>query len=241
VIVRDLGDAWQVVLQIHHADLSGDFARAWAERRGRHDSVIVAAARHDDGWAVWERSPLVDPETSKPINFFDVSVLSHLTFYRACIAAVTEQDPYAGLLISMHGAGVYRQRYGLDPALPLLTEADALKPEVDAFVAEQESRYEERTTVVGASEEERWHDFGLLELYDRLSLYFCMKDLEAGEAAELQGYRLEPVSPWRVRMDPFPFAESPARFSLLRRLVPKNGRPDVLSVEPERIELTLEQ
>jgi len=240
VIVRDLGDRWQVVLQINHADLSGDFARAWAEQGGRHDSLTLAAARHDDGWAVWERSPLVD-EGGKPINFFDVSVLSHLAFYRACIAAVTEEDPYAGLLISMHGAGIYRQRYGLDPALPLLTEASAHKPVVDSFVAEQESGYGERIAAIGAAEEERWHDFGLLELYDRLSLYFCMKDLEAGEAAELQGYRLEPVSPWRVRMDPFPFAESPAQFSLLRRLVPKNSRPDVLSVSPEPVELSLEQ
>jgi Protein of unknown function (DUF3891) len=240
VIVRDLGDRWQVVLQINHADLSGDFARAWAERGGRHDSLTLAAARHDDGWAVWERSPLVDGN-GKPINFFDVSVLSHLAFYRACIAAVTEEDPYAGLLISMHGAGIYRQRYGLDPALPLLTEANAHKPVVDAFVAEQESGYEERIAAVRAAEEERWHDFGLLELYDRLSLYFCMKDVEAGEAAELQGYRLEPVAPWRVRIDPFPFAESPAQFSLLRRLVPKNGRPDVLAAEPARVELTLER
>jgi hypothetical protein len=228
------------VLQINHADLSGDFARGWAEREGRHDSLTLAAARHDDGWAVWERSPLVD-ENGKPINFFDVSVHSHLAFYRACIAAVTEEDPYAGLLISMHGAGVYRQRYGLDPALPLLTEASEFKGDVDAFVDEQELGYERRIAAIGASEEERWRDFGLLELYDRLSLYFCMKDVEAGEEAELQGYRLQPVAPWRIRIDPFPFAESPARFSLVRRLVPKNGRPDVLEVAPERVELSLEQ
>jgi hypothetical protein len=239
MIVRDLGDSWQVVLQINHADLSGDFARAWAEPSGRHDSLTLAAGRHDDGWAVWERSPLVDVN-GKPINFFDVSVLSHLAFYRACIAAVTEEDLYAGLLISMHGAGVYRQRYGLDPALPLLTEANAHKAAVDAFVAEQESGYEERIAAAGAGDEERWHDFGLLELYDRLSLYFCMKDVEAGEEAELQGYRIEPVAPWRVRIDPFPFGESPARFSLLRRLVPKNGRPEVLAVAPELVEVSLE-
>jgi len=240
MIVRDLGDSWQVVLQINHADLSGDFARAWGEPGSRHGSLTLAAGRHDDGWAVWERSPLVD-ENGKPINFFDVSVLSHLAFYRACIAAVTEEDLYAGLLISMHGAGIYRQRYGLDPALPLLTEAHAHKATVDAFVEEQEAGYEERIAAVGAADEERWRDFGLLELYDRLSLYFCMKDVEAGEEAELQGYRIEPVAPWRVRIDPFPFAQSPARFPLLRRLVPKNGRPEVLAVAPERVELSLER
>ena len=60
VIVRDAGDAWQVVMQTDHADLSGAIATAWADRGPRHDSVVVAARRHDDGWAVWERSPLVD-------------------------------------------------------------------------------------------------------------------------------------------------------------------------------------
>ena len=35
VIVRDLGDAWQVVLQTDHADLCGQFA----ERAGRTRAV----------------------------------------------------------------------------------------------------------------------------------------------------------------------------------------------------------
>ena len=118
VIVRDAGDAWQVVMQTDHADLAGAFADAWRDRGSRHESVAVAAQRHDDGWAVWERSPRRD-ESGKPVNFLDVDVRSHLAFYRAGIAAVTEHDPHAGLLVSMHGAGIYRQRYGLDPGLSL--------------------------------------------------------------------------------------------------------------------------
>ena len=35
------------------------------------------------------------------------------------IAAVLDQDPYAGLLVSMHGAGIYRGRYGTQPSLKL--------------------------------------------------------------------------------------------------------------------------
>ena len=124
MIVRDRGDSWQVVLQTDHADLSGALARAWAGRDGRDDSLVIAAERHDDGWAVWERAPLVEPETGRPINFLDVGVPAHLAFYRACIAAVSEQDPYAGLLVSMHGAGIYRQRYGTDLALSLTRAAE---------------------------------------------------------------------------------------------------------------------
>jgi hypothetical protein len=239
LIVRDRGDDWQVVLQIDHADLSGALARAWADRGPRHDSVAIAAARHDDGWAVGERSPRVDRDSGKPVNFLDVDVTSHLAFYRAGIAAITEEDPYAGLLVSMHGAGIYQQRYGRDPSLGLSRAAE-VQELVDGFVAEQEAAYDERIASVGVDEEQRWRDYELLQLYDRLSLHFCMRDAEAGEAAELQGYELEPLGPWHVRLRPYPFGDTPARFSLVRRLLPKDGGADVLATPPERVEITVE-
>jgi hypothetical protein len=231
MIVRDLSDAWQVVLQTDHADLSGDFARAWRDRGARHDSLVIAAERHDDGWAVWEQAPRVDAD-GKPVNFLEVDVRSHLAFYRAGIAAIAEQDAHAGLLVSMHGAGIYRQRYGLDPTLGLARAAEA-QGEVDAFVAEQEAKF-------GGDLGEHRREYELLQIYDRLSLYFCMRDVERGETAEFQGYRLEPVAPWHVRLQPYPFDVSPGGFSLRRRVIPKNGRADVLGAEPEPVEIRIE-
>jgi hypothetical protein len=232
MIVRDAGDAWQVVLQTDHADLSGAFARAWAEQGPGHESLVVAAERHDDGWAVWEQAPRVDGD-GKPVNFLDVDVRSHLAFYRAGIAAIAEQDAGAGLLVAMHGAGIYRQRYGLDPSLAL-SRAPEAQELVDAFVAEQEATF-------GGEPGARQGDYALLQIYDRLSLYFCMRNVETGEEAELQGYRLEPLGPWRVRLSPYPFAESPVTFSLVRRLIPKGAAKEVLSVPPERVEITIER
>ena len=217
MIVRDCGDVWQVVLQTDHAELSGAFAREWSEQKHGHDSLVIAAARHDDGWAVWERAPRAE-ESGRPVNFVDVDVRSHLAFYRAGIAAITEQDADAGLLVSMHGAGIYKQRYGLDPGLGLSRAAEA-QEEVDAFVAEQEAKF-------GGEPGSRYEDYALLQLYDRLSLYFCMRDVENGEEAELQGHRLEPLAPWRVRLDPYPLAGSPAELTLRRRVLPKRAWPD---------------
>jgi Protein of unknown function (DUF3891) len=220
VIVRDLGDAWQVVLQTDHADLSGAIAAVWADRSPRHASVELAARRHDDGWAVWERSPLVD-EAGKPVTFLDVQVPAHLAFYRAGIAAITDEDPYAGLLVSMHGAGIYRQRYGEDPGLQL-SHAGEVADLVDAFVAEQEAGFEERAASVGVDEEERWADYRRLQAYDRLSLLFCMRDLQASEPFELGSLRIEPRGPWSIGVEPFPL-ERVATFRLLRRVVPKDS------------------
>jgi uncharacterized protein DUF3891 len=236
VIVRDLGDAWQVVFQTDHADVSGDLARAWSERGPHHDSLVVAAERHDDGWAVWEQSPQVDGD-GKPVNFLEVDVRSHLAFYRAGIAAITEQDADAGLLVSMHGAGIYRQRYGLDPSLGLSRAAE-VQDDVDAFVAEQEAKF-------GGNLGERRADYELLQSYDRFSLYFCLRDVEAGEEAEIQGYRFAPLGSWRVRLEPYPFVDRPARFELLRHVLPKRAwtQPELqreLGKPAERTTITIE-
>jgi Protein of unknown function (DUF3891) len=242
MIVRDRGDSWQIVLQPDHADLSGQFARAWGDGAGFAaprplGSVVVAAARHDDGWAVWERAPALDRDGKAPRNFLDVEVASHLAFYRAMIAAVLDHDPYAGLLVSMHGAGIYRGRYGTQPSLRL-TFADEELEAVEAFVAEQEALHAELAPRLGVTDDERWVNYRLLQVYDRLSLYFCLRDVEAGETDTLEpaprGYdgaeeaslRIEPEGPWRVRIDPYPFAERPARFTLVRRVLPKEPHAD---------------
>jgi hypothetical protein len=244
MIVRDLGDAWQIVLQTDHAVLAGDFARAWGnEQFDAPDPLGVVAsatARHDDGWAIWERAPSLLAQNGgppKPRNFLDVQVISHLAFYRAQIAAVTDEDDYAGMLVAMHGCGIYNGRYGTDPGLKL-TFAPLEREAVDGFVREQEERIARVSAERGIDEQERWTNYKLLQIFDRLSLYFQMKDLASGEASALTPaprgrdrddaeLKIEPDGPWRVRMDPFPFGEAPATFTMLRRELPKRDWADV--------------
>jgi hypothetical protein len=237
VLVRDRGESWQLVRQPDHADLSGQLASAWGgdgfAAPVRRESVVLAATRHDDGWAVFDRRPSWDPENGRPRNFLDVPVPVHLAFYRACIAAVTEEDPYAGLLVSMHGAGIYTGRYGTQPSLGL-THAKEHEQAVRAFVAEQEAAYTERARALGVPEDERWINYKLLQVYDRLSLSLCLREWEGSDAEPDAvspapvGYdggevelRLEPLGPFRLRIEPFPFVESPARFTLVRKILPK--------------------
>ena len=83
-------------------------------------------------------------------------------------------------------------------------------------------------------------------MFDRLSLYFCMRDVEGGEAASIGDYRIEPVAPCTVAMEPFPSDMDPVRFSLLRRIVPKGGwngaasGREFLAIEPESLEVTIQ-
>jgi Protein of unknown function (DUF3891) len=245
MIVCDVGDHWQVVMQTDHADLSGEFARRWAQRSTRSESLTTAAERHDDGWAVWEQAPMCDLDSSRPVNFLDVGVLAHLAFYRAGIAAITDQDPYAGLLVSMHGAGIYRGRYGSQPDLKL-TFSDAAREQVEAFVAEQESAFEAREAEAGATAQRRREDYELLQIYDRVSLLFCTNDTLSPPPSEFGGYRFGPVGGGAISMSPFPFAGTEERFSILRRLLPKRRwqdgdafRRDLFDTEPERTWITI--
>lgn len=222
MIVRDRGDDWQVVLQTDHAELSEEVARAWADTGPRHDSVVLASRRHDDGWATWERSPMVHDD-GRPVGFLDVHVPAHLAFYRAGIAAIADEDPYAGLLVSMHGAGIYRQRYGTDPGLAL-TRAPEAQELVEAFVAEQEDAYPEWTAAAGVDDELRVADYGRLQWADRFSLAFCLRGWdEPGEPFEVGEFRFEPLGPWRARVSPWPFGAAELGCSLVRRIVPKRA------------------
>lgn len=262
MFVRDMGHSWQVVLQPDHGELAGQFAEQWGgDAVGtprNHASLQVAARRHDDGWAVWEREPTINPGTPQPTGFLEVAVPSHLAFYRAGIAAIAEQNAYAGALVSMHGTGIYTGRYGTQPGLGLKQSAEY--PElIGAFVAEQEAWQADQFAALGIGEDERWANYKLLQVYDRLAIYFSLKDLEGGEAETIAPVpaaggsevelALEPLGPWRVRMRPYPFAGAgPARFSFWRRVLPKQEwatseafRKDFFATAPERVRITVER
>jgi hypothetical protein len=266
VIVHDGGDVWQVVLQTDHADLAGEFARAWGNDRfavpAQQEALAIAGRRHDDGWAIWERSPRV-VDGHRPVPFLEVHITSHLAFYEAGIVDVTADDAYAGLMCAMHGAGLYRERYGTQPGLRNRW-ADDYGAEIDAFVAKMEASFPQRIAELGVSEEERWANYRLLQAFDRMSLYFCglfpigrhdehkiapVPTDYAGGETELTIVPIAdfaPLTPVRVRMDPFPFAQRPARFTFKRYVLEKSevtreSFPSLLADRrPEEVEVVVE-
>lgn len=260
MLVRDRGDFWQLVRQPDHADLSGQLARAWGGElpaSSRPASLALAATRHDDGWAVYDRRPGWDAERGRPRNFLDVSVLAHLAFYRACIRVVSDEDAYAGALVAMHGAGIYNGRYGTQPGLSL-TFADGARAPVEAFVAEQEELHREVCARLGVADGERWSDYLLLQAHDRLSLAFCLGEWESSDAelatigpvpagATQAELRVVPLGPWRARIEPYPFRERPLRLTLVRKLLlrapfenSEDFRAAYFGARTELVEITVE-
>ena len=248
MLVRDAGEAWQIVLQTEHGELAGQFARAWAPRPEPFGSLEIVARRHDDGWFVWEQGPNLDPD-GRPANFLDVPVPLHLAFYRAAIVAVTDEDAYAGLILSMHGAGIYKYRYGFQSDLRMRF-VDAVQEDAARFVADQEDAYPERLAALGIDQDEAWTGYKLLQVWDRLSLYSCLQDL-----AEPQPMRIEPtpyggaeipldlvpLGPGRVGAEPYVFGDSPRRVHVRAPIRPqtrvgqRGGLPPRLLRRADRI------
>jgi hypothetical protein len=254
MLVRDAGDRWQIVLQTEHGELAGRFARAWSPRPEPFGSLEIVARRHDDGWFVWEQGPNLDPD-GQPANFLDVPVPLHLAFYKAAIVAVTDEDAYAGLILSMHGAGIYKYRYGFQSDLRMRF-VDAVEEDASRFVAEQEDAYTERLAALGIDMDEAWTGYKLLQVWDRLSLYSCLQDIDAPGPMQIQpvpyggseiALDIEPRGPGRVAVGPHVLGEEPAEFTFERRFVPKREwgsaaefRRDFFAAPLETATLTME-
>ncbi|HXF83305.1 MAG TPA: DUF3891 family protein [bacterium] len=184
--VEHPGRAPQLLLirQLDHSALSGEFARRW----GRPpfvppeplESVVLAASRHDEGWREADMRPLYDERTKGPASFRGLEVRRHIPFYREGIHRIAALDPYAGLLVSMHGSGIYQGRYGAGP-IRMTTQTADVRAEMEAFVEEQEAFQASLKRGLWAAAGRRrtfeaavWCHYELLQVWDLLSLFVCI-------------------------------------------------------------------
>ncbi|MFM9125916.1 MAG: DUF3891 family protein [Actinomycetota bacterium] len=230
MIVRPTGDTAEIVTQVDHAVISGILAEAWSasgpDALRPRDAIVTAARLHDIGWRHWEAAPRLNPDTGRPANFLDVVIDEHLRLYRLGIEEVEAVDPWAGMLVSMHAAGIYTGRYGSQPAL-LLSRAPDVQAVVDAFVAEQEARYGGAQVALDVTDDELWRAYLLLQVFDRLSLRLCQGDPAGPGPMEiaLPGERVLRVEPDAGcdRLDPWPFDADEIRVGIPTRVVPLAG------------------
>lgn len=230
MFIWDPSDHIRITFQTDHMAQAGDMGAAW----GNHSlpgpmnqiAAVTAARNHDEGWRGWELAPEMDSGSGLPFDFRDVDRRTHSGFYYKGVEFVEGTDSRAAFLISMHATGLYLGRYGVD-GLPVPAH-DELPPHSRAFVEHEEARQKRLAEELNLSEEEIWHDYRLLQLWDRLSIVLChgMAEATLGPIPMNAG-TLGPVlvanriEPYTVNLEPFPFAGDEQAFPVRTFVIPK--------------------
>ena len=228
MIVQERDGGLLLFRQTDHALLSGAFAAGWGNDRipalSRPASTVVAAARHDDGWAEWELAPRIG-KGGEPVDFIHIPVSEHVVLYKRGIDLVESEDDYAGLLASLHGERLYTRPFypGMDPRIEHLQGAD--KELATNYVDRERARQDRLIKRIGddgliEEAEEGWR---LLQVWDRLSLFVCMNPLKEGSDQKLPTIAsvdgdvamvARTTDDGDVTCDPYPFTEEPATFTI---------------------------
>lgn len=222
-----------VVRQADHGVQSGGFGAAWAgispTESFREARLVEAATRHDNGWSPWDAKPQLDPQDNRPAQFVRIPRHTHVGIYGRGIAEAVAADPYVGLLVSMHGVGLYNDRYGTFRLREQAFTSEE-KSVVQEFLRDQEQVQKSLLGACGYDSvsgpqdiPEVWRDYLLLQVWDRLSLQFIWKSAQDGVIAPVpeypDGIRCTNVGQFCLKLAPYPFVDSPFFFPVEARLV----------------------
>jgi hypothetical protein len=235
---------WWLITHLDHAHLAGDFAAAWGNAHFRTPEprarVLKGIACHDDGWAARDAHPSITREgrpsafstelVGKYSAFEEIDIEEYLAVRDRAVRIIAEEDPYAGLLISMH-------TYNL---LTAHADRTTIAPEglelLDSFLARQRTYQDQLLTAIAAddslaagekAEQTILEHFRLLQACDNLSLLSCVAydlpvhllhplPLNDGAAVEVQ---VVPIAARHFCLTPWPFTEPELRFNFPARHV----------------------
>ncbi|MGD0632207.1 MAG: DUF3891 family protein [Terracidiphilus sp.] len=247
---------WWLITHPDHAHLAGDFAAAWGNAQFRKPEprarVLKGIACHDDGWATRDAHPSITRQgkpsafstelVGKYSAFEEIDLEVYLAVRDRAVRIIAEEDPYAGLLISLH-------TYNL---LTVHADRSTITPEglvlLELFLARHEDYQDELRSEIGrdaslaepeTAEQTVLEHFRLLQACDNLSLLTCVDfdspahllhplPLNGGGAAEV---RVFPLGPRHFRLAPWPFADAELSFTFPARHVTGKTFPDSHSLE----------
>lgn len=236
MILSRVPEGLLVVRQTDHGTQTGLFATAWGNEAvvppaGPADATL-AARHHDDGWAVWERRPTIDHDTGQPVQFLALTPVEHVPLYRAGIERAAQHSPWVGLLVSMHGAGLYNDRYGTFR----LSERSFSPDEqalVDEFLSDMQALQDRLGTAAGqgtfgpghhaSDDPEVRARYLLLQVWDRLSLQYVFRLAGNGFIAPLpgrEGLECRSDGLFGLTLDPYPFCDDRMTFPVSACVVP---------------------
>ncbi len=246
-----------LALQIDHSRVAGYFAAHWGNRNfdrpTPYSSVALAAAEHDIGWWEWEMKPSTLNEKGFPLDYHDGSLKYlgqlRLDFYKNAVDRVLQRDPYAAMLMAMHGVALMNAGYGKYKYPPDRT-AD---PRVKAYVDDQEQLRLKLLAQLRQSDEFGpytsdecvWTNYEYMEVFDQLAQFVCNRyplnskarkngpsdtlndvDLPTKHGKPPAKIAIDTVSENKALLRPYPFDIDPLPVSFTARLVPRRSYKD---------------
>jgi hypothetical protein len=171
----------------------------------------------------------------------------HIDLYQRGIERVVKVDRYAGLLVSMHCAGLYDRTRATMPGFSAKYVRAHEAPVVSDFLQRlrlQQLRLKVDLRADPATtnfSDEKWLQANVqrLEALDRLSLYFCLGPWEGATIdavpADYKGsevdWDLQPAGNDGATLEPYPFRRDPLEISILARRIPKRRYADDLDLQ----------
>ena len=240
-----------LALQIDHSRVAGYLAAHWGNEEFAqpqpYASVVLAAQEHDIGWWEWEMCPSTLNDKGYPLDYHDGSFKYlgqlRLDFYKNAVDHVLQRDPYAALLMAMHGVALMNAGYGKYSYPPDRTS----DPRVKAYVDHQEQLRLELLAQLRvsdqfrtfSSEEQVWTNYEYMEVFDQLAQFLCNRYPLNSDARKLGPTKtlndvdvpvrpgdkpvkinLDTVGANRAIVRPYPFDYDPLPVSFSARLVP---------------------
>ncbi len=210
MLVQENESGLRLVTQNDHGLFAGRLAHEWWGLDGEPTplpfELVFATSLHDQSWVKADRAPTLNQDTGIPHDFNDYPKKDRARMYREGLDFLSEIDPYAGLLVSLHYYSFTSLR------------------DVAGFGKHEESRQDDLRAALGFSEpgmKVAERHLAYLQLFDLLSLHIVLSPPRA--TGDLPGWlEAEAISKtpvgtpfqiqWfgdsRVTLDPFPFRQA---------------------------------
>jgi Protein of unknown function (DUF3891) len=242
MIRRNDAAAFWLIEQTDHARLAADLAAHLGNDRFAAPrpaaAVLQAVALHDAGWPLHDDAPTLNSQ-GLPTNVFEMPLGLTLPIWSLSTQLAAQSDPYAGLLVSLHGLGL-SLRVKADPAQPAAERAFALIKFQHKQVEVQESLrrqlglsidqplYHGLATPGRAEEEDLLlFNFRLLEFADQLSLNLCLgeaffsifQNLHPRPGRRPVDLRIRRSAPDTFLVEPWPFDQDVLQMNVPARRI----------------------
>lgn len=181
-------------------------------------SVRYVIANHDAGWRPVDQGIPMNPETGLPYHLGETPFEFTSQTMRGSPDFNAQHSDLAGLISSMHTAGLLNGRYGLAPPGLLARFEGEKKAIAEQVLADELARQAQLKTKLNIAESHIWTAYKQLQFFDMLSLYFhstaegvrgveSFPDVPTRTGDDLTLYITEHNKAVYV-LDPYPFADA---------------------------------